>query len=84
MTRKRGRRRKKLLDDFKDRRGYCQLKEEALDRTMWRNRFGRGFGPVVRQITNDDEYNIHVKLTIDNTTTAEINCKELYHSKWDP
>jgi len=27
------------------------LKEEALDRTMWRNRFGRGVGPVVRQIT---------------------------------
>ena len=25
---------KKLLDDLKDRRGYCQLKEEALDRTM--------------------------------------------------
>ena len=46
-TRRRGRRRKKLLDDLKDRRGYCQLKEEALDRTMWRNRFGRGFGPVV-------------------------------------
>ena len=34
------------LDDLKYRRGYCQLKEEALDRTMWRNRFGRGFGPV--------------------------------------
>ena len=47
MTRRRGRRRKKLLDDLKDRRGYCQLKEEALDRTMWRNRFGRNFGPVV-------------------------------------
>jgi len=31
------------------------LKEEALDRTMWRNRFGRGFGPVVWQITDDDE-----------------------------
>ena len=44
---RRGRRRKKLLDDLKDRRGYCQLKEEALDRTMWRNRFGRGFGLVV-------------------------------------
>lgn len=51
VTRRRGRRRKKLLDDLKDRRGYCHLKEEALDRTMWRNRFGRGFGPVVRQIT---------------------------------
>ena len=43
------RRRKKLLDDLKDRRGYSHLKEEALDRTMWRNRSGRGFGPVVRQ-----------------------------------
>ena len=39
------------LDDLKDRRGYFHLKEEALDRTMWRNRFGRGFGPVVRQTT---------------------------------
>jgi hypothetical protein len=27
------------------------LKEEALDRTMWRARFGRGFVPVVRQTT---------------------------------
>jgi hypothetical protein len=45
------RRRKKLLDDLKDRRGYSHFKEEALDRTMWRNRFGRGFGPVVRQNT---------------------------------
>ena len=45
------RRRKKLLDDLKDRRRYSHLKEEALDRTMWRNRFGGGFGPVVRQNT---------------------------------
>jgi len=28
---------------------YCHLEEEALDRTMWRARFGRGFGPAVRQ-----------------------------------
>jgi hypothetical protein len=49
VTRRRGRRRKKLLDDLKDGRGYCHLKEEALDRTIWRNRFGRGVGPVVRQ-----------------------------------
>ena len=51
MTRRRGRRRKKLLDDLKDRSGYSHLKEEALDRTVWRNRVGRGVGPVVRQIT---------------------------------
>ena len=47
VTRRRGRRRKKLLNDLKDRRGYSYLKEEALDRTMWRNRFGRDVGHVV-------------------------------------
>ena len=46
---RRGRRRRKLLDDLKERTGYSHLKKEALDRTMWRNRFGGGFGPVVRQ-----------------------------------
>jgi hypothetical protein len=30
-TRRRGRRRRKLLDDLGDRRGYSNLKEEALD-----------------------------------------------------
>jgi hypothetical protein len=27
------------------------LKEEALDRTVWKTRFGSGYGPVVRQTT---------------------------------
>jgi hypothetical protein len=51
VTRRRGRRRKKILDDLMNRRGYSDLKEEALDRTMWRNSFGGGFEPVVRQNT---------------------------------
>jgi hypothetical protein len=51
VTGRRGRKRRTLLDDLKERRGYSHLKEEALDRTMWRARFGRGFGPVVRQTT---------------------------------
>jgi hypothetical protein len=51
VTGRRGKRRRKLLDDLKERRGYYLLKEEALDRTMWRARFGRDFGPVVRQTT---------------------------------
>ena len=51
MTRRRERRGRKLLDDFKDRRGDSYLKEGALDRSMWRNRFAGGFGPVVRQNT---------------------------------
>jgi hypothetical protein len=46
-TRRRGRRRKKLLDDLGDRRGYSHLEEEALDRIKRRNRFGRGCGPVI-------------------------------------
>jgi hypothetical protein len=47
VARRRGRRRKKLLNDLGDRRGYFHLKEEALDRIKWMNRFGRGCGPVV-------------------------------------
>jgi hypothetical protein len=46
---RRGRRHRKLLDDFKERRGYSHLKDEALVRTKWRGGFGRGFEPVVRQ-----------------------------------
>jgi hypothetical protein len=49
MTGSRGRKRKQLLDDLKEKRRYWKLKEEALDRNLWRTRFGRGYGPVVRQ-----------------------------------
>ena len=44
VTGRRGRRRRKLLDDLKERRRYSYLKEEAVDRAMWRAHFGRGFG----------------------------------------
>jgi hypothetical protein len=46
---RRGRRRRKLLYELKERRGYAHRKEDVLDRTNWRARFGRGFGPVVIQ-----------------------------------
>jgi hypothetical protein len=49
VKRRPGRRRRRLLDDLKEKRGYFHLTKEALDRTMWRARFGRGFGLVVRQ-----------------------------------
>jgi hypothetical protein len=51
MTGRRGRRRKQLLYDLKEKRRYCKLKEESLDRTLWRSCFGRGYGPVVRNTT---------------------------------
>jgi hypothetical protein len=48
MTGRRGRRSKQLLDDLKEKKRYWKLQEEALDRTQWRTRFVRGYGPVVR------------------------------------
>jgi len=45
---RRARRRKLLLDDPKEMTEYYTLKEEALDRTLWRTRSGTGCGPVVR------------------------------------
>ena len=54
MTRRQGRRRKKLLDDLKDTRGYSHLEEESLDRNMWRDRFGRSYEPVVRLLDVDE------------------------------
>ena len=43
VTGRRGRRRRNLMDETKERRGNFHLKEEALVRTMRRDRFGRGF-----------------------------------------
>jgi len=46
-TGRRGRRRKQALDDLKEVKWHWKLKEEALHRTLWRTRFGRGYGHVV-------------------------------------
>jgi hypothetical protein len=56
VTGRQGRRRRKLLDVLKERRGYSHQKLEALDRTMWRAGFGIGFGPVVRQTAKRMNY----------------------------
>ena len=80
VTGRRGRRRRKLLDDLKERRGYSHLKEEALDRTMWRARFGRGFGPIVRQATKwMNDFNCNMLLLINKTWfTLRINIQQRY------
>jgi hypothetical protein len=49
VTGRGGGRRKQLLDYLKEKRGYWKVKEEVLDRTLWKTRFGKGYGPVVRQ-----------------------------------
>jgi hypothetical protein len=45
VTGRRRRKRKQLLDVL-EKRGCRKLKEEAIDRTVWRSRFGRSYGPV--------------------------------------
>ena len=45
----RGRRHNQLLDDIGEMRKYRKMKNETLDRTLWRTCFVRGFGPVVGQ-----------------------------------
>ena len=49
VTGRRGRRGKQLPDGLKENRGYWKLKVEVPDRNVWKTRFGRGCGPVVRQ-----------------------------------
>ena len=39
------------MDDLKEMRDYWKSKKKVLDRILRRTRFGRGYGPVVRQPT---------------------------------
>ena len=32
---------------------YCKLKDEILDRTLWKTRFGRGYGSVIKYILRE-------------------------------
>jgi hypothetical protein len=48
VTRRGGRRRKQVLNDLKEKRYSCTLKE-ALVRHLWRNCFWRGYGNLIRQ-----------------------------------
>jgi hypothetical protein len=48
---RRGRRRKPLLDDLTETRRYWKLKEAALDRSLRRTRFKRGYGHVLNLAT---------------------------------
>jgi hypothetical protein len=48
-TGRRGRRHRRLLNDVKKNIRYWELEEEALDRTVWRTRCGRGCATVLRQ-----------------------------------
>ena len=74
---RRERRGRKLLDDLRERRGYSHLKEEVLDRTMWRARFGRGFGPVVRETTKQNESKRRYSTSVFHITKIYIHFSPL-------
>jgi hypothetical protein len=48
VKRRRGRRRNQILDDLEETRGHWKLKEEALDRALWKTGLRRGYGSVVK------------------------------------
>ena len=50
-TGRRRRRRKHQPDDLTETKRCWKLKAEALDRTLWRTRFGKGYEPAVRMTT---------------------------------
>jgi hypothetical protein len=66
VTGRRGRRHEQPLDDLKENTEYCKLREDALNRHLWKTRFGRGNGPVVRNTTEG----MTTKFT--NVTTGRI------------
>jgi hypothetical protein len=45
---RRGRRRKQLVVELKEKRGTWRLKNEVLDRTLRITGYGKGYGPVLR------------------------------------
>jgi hypothetical protein len=47
----RGRRRKQLPSDLKETRRYHKWNEKTLDRTVWRTRLEKVYGPIVGQTT---------------------------------
>jgi hypothetical protein len=51
VAERRGRRRNQILNDHEEQIGYCKLKYEALDCTLWGSRFGRRYGSVGRRTT---------------------------------
>jgi hypothetical protein len=68
---RRGRRRKPLLDDFKETTVYWKFKEKALDLTLWRIRFARDYGRVIREIMK--AMSLHLYLWALYTITRGIN-----------
>jgi hypothetical protein len=78
-TGRRRRRGKQLPDDLKEAKKCWKLKEEALDRTLWRILFEGGCDPVVR-LRNYDVRNIFESFWSD-AKIIQSRCGRLYYRK---
>jgi len=75
VTGRSARKRKQLHGDLREKRRYCQFKEEAIDSTLWRTGFGRGYGPVVWQTT---ELMNLLPYLLDSWTVRSVCCRSEY------
>ena len=75
-----GRRGKQLLVDLKEKTGFWKLKYIALDRILWRNLFGRGYGPVVRHYKME---NVCGFVTQEETISEDIISGHKINLKWN-
>jgi len=69
------RRRTQLLNDLKEKREYCKLKQEALDRTLWRTRLEEAIDLLQDRLQKErnEMYNIKIR--------SEINIIYLLRSR---
>jgi hypothetical protein len=78
LTVKWGRRRKQLQDDIKKTRGHCKLKEEALDHTLWRTRFGKVYGQITEWMTLKREKASYSETSVTHHQSSECHISEDY------
>jgi len=86
VTGRRRQRRKQVLDKLEGKKLYWKLKAEALDRTVWRYRFGGVCGPIMRRTTEGNEeiwkkfkYILQVRASIATCfISACVDCDMLY------
>jgi hypothetical protein len=82
VTGRRERRRKKQLDNLMVKTVYGKLKEKALDRTVWRARCGRIYGPC-RKTSNRKNENNSV-LLVSLTIGRQLCTWKLHHCSFIP
>ena len=78
VTRRRGRRRKRQLEVLREKIRQWFLKEEAVGSTLWRTRFGIGYGHDLRQNADLSQERTGNEKALEGTTPAEFGRSEMH------